>query len=305
MIKIKLFAWWIDTPRLTERFKRQFIGSYFNNDNVQLVLDDTYDYAVIFGYTKENIKTDKDHTIFFLQEPHWSSNWDREAYKKSNYVHCHSKQLFGNYDEHIEHTPFMFYGGHGDEFFELDNILNYNNIQKNKHCSFIVTYRSVSPLDGTNNGNIYDKRVALAEYFLDRNANVDVYGQLWEYSHHTNTNLKGGIYTKYLGLNDYRYSIGIENSCEHNYITEKLYDAIFFNTIPIYVGAPNVREISLVKDIAVNLPDLNNKDECLDIVASLNEDYYNNKSCNFYNIKMNIFESADYNIWQRLIKYVV
>jgi hypothetical protein len=36
-MKVKLFAWWIDTPRLTERFKRQFIGSYFADDRVELV----------------------------------------------------------------------------------------------------------------------------------------------------------------------------------------------------------------------------------------------------------------------------
>jgi hypothetical protein len=304
-MKVKLFAWWTNTPSITERFKRQFIGSYFNDERVTLTCEEDYDIAVVFGYTKENIKTDKDHTIFFFQEPHWSLNWDREAYKKSNRVYCPSKELYGNYDEFISHTAYMFYGGHGDEYFELDNIINYSKLEKNKNTSCIVTYRSTSPLCGTNNNNIYDKRVSLAEYLLDHNYDVDVYGQLWEYSNRTNANLKRHIYTKFIGLDDYRYSIGIENSQEHNYITEKLYDIIFFNTIPIYAGAPNINDIPIIRDIVVTLPNLDNKEECANIISTLTEDFYNKNSFKFKEIKQKLFESSDYNIWQKILKDIL
>lgn len=42
------------------------------------------------------------------------------------------------------------------------------------------------------------------------------------------------------GLAPYRYSIVIENGREANYFSEKLLDAVFCQTVPIYWGCPNI-----------------------------------------------------------------
>ncbi|MEX0349015.1 MAG: hypothetical protein AB3N15_06275 [Paracoccaceae bacterium] len=42
------------------------------------------------------------------------------------------------------------------------------------------------------------------------------------------------------GLAPYRYSIVIENVREKNYFSEKLLDAVFCETVPIYWGCPNI-----------------------------------------------------------------
>jgi hypothetical protein len=299
-MKIRLFAWWTCSHTITERFKKQFIGSYFSDPNITFVTDDTYDYAIVFGYTKENLKTDKKHTIYFFMEPHWSQNWDREAYKKSSRVYCTSKELFGCYDEFIEHRSFMFYGGHGDEYFELDNILNYKNTDKPKKTSFVVTYRSTSPLDGTNKNNIYDKRVLLAEEILKRFPDVDVYGFLWEYSNYTYPGLKGTIYTKYLALNEYQFSIGIENSREKNYVTEKLYDSLLFNVVPVYCGAPNIEDFDDVKDMFIHINNINDTENALTIINSLDSSIYENKMKNIMTFKKNLFSSTKFSLWQKI-----
>jgi hypothetical protein len=44
------------------------------------------------------------------------------------------------------------------------------------------------------------------------------------------------------GLARYRYSVVIENVRERGYFTEKLLDAIFCETVPIYWGCPNIDE---------------------------------------------------------------
>ncbi len=44
------------------------------------------------------------------------------------------------------------------------------------------------------------------------------------------------------GLAPYRYSVVIENVRETNYFSEKLIDAILCETIPIYLGCPNIAE---------------------------------------------------------------
>ncbi len=45
---------------------------------------------------------------------------------------------------------------------------------------------------------------------------------------------------KWEGLAPYRFSIVIENSIEPNYFTEKLIDSILCETVPIYLGCPNI-----------------------------------------------------------------
>lgn len=42
------------------------------------------------------------------------------------------------------------------------------------------------------------------------------------------------------GLAPYRYSVVIENGREANYFSEKLLDAVFCKTVPIYWGCPNI-----------------------------------------------------------------
>ena len=301
-MKIKLFAWWTSTQQITERFKKQFIGDYYSNNNVTLTCSDDYDYAIVFGYTKEHIKTDKEHTIFFFMEPSWSNNWDRQAYEKSSRVFCTSKALFGNYDEFIEHRGYTLYGGHNDEYFDVNNILNYQNIDKNKNTSFIVTNRGSSPLTGDHVGNIYRQRVELAETCLKQNLPIDIYGFLWEYSTFKNhSSIKGTCYTKYLALNDYKFSIGIENSQEHNYITEKFYDILFFNTVPVYFGAPNVKQFDDIKNMCVVFNDINDIDGCINTLNNLTQDLYNEKMKHILLHKKELFDSPEFNIWKKIL----
>lgn len=42
------------------------------------------------------------------------------------------------------------------------------------------------------------------------------------------------------GLAPYRFSVVIENTAERNYFSEKLIDAVFCDTVPIYWGCPNL-----------------------------------------------------------------
>tara|TARA_B100000787_G_scaffold36434_1_gene25563 strand:+ start:11542 stop:12483 length:942 start_codon:yes stop_codon:yes gene_type:complete len=48
--------------------------------------------------------------------------------------------------------------------------------------------------------------------------------------------------TKWNGLENYSYSIAIENVCMKNYFSEKFTDCILAWTIPIYYGCPNINE---------------------------------------------------------------
>ena len=48
--------------------------------------------------------------------------------------------------------------------------------------------------------------------------------------------------TKWDGLENYSYSIAIENESLKNYFSEKFTDCILARTIPIYYGCPNISD---------------------------------------------------------------
>ena len=50
---------------------------------------------------------------------------------------------------------------------------------------------------------------------------------------------------KFMALEDYGFSIGIERVQANDYITEKLTDSIMCEAVPIYRGAPNVFDYCL------------------------------------------------------------
>lgn len=116
----------------------------------------------------------------------------------------------------------------------FDELVNLKQPKKTKLLSSIVSA----------NKTLAGHRARLC--FIERCANIfkfDVYGR----GHHKdsfNKNYKGELSSngrcKYKGLEDYKYSIAIENISESGYITEKFNDCILSWTIPLYYGAKNI-----------------------------------------------------------------
>lgn len=52
----------------------------------------------------------------------------------------------------------------------------------------------------------------------------------------------GGQVSKLAIVSRYRYAIAFENSAGLDYVTEKVYEVLASGSIPIYLGAPNIRD---------------------------------------------------------------
>ena len=103
-----------------------------------------------------------------------------------------------------------------------------------------------------------------------------------------------------LGLNDYKFSISGENTIQKNYISEKFWDCILTDTIPIYFGCSNFNEYlseldefnftDIVKDkneieyrlkhIISNETEL--YDKYLPIIHQIKNEYFNSKEYNLF-----------------------
>jgi hypothetical protein len=144
----------------------------------------------------------------------------------------------------------------------ISKLMENHNFEHKKKMSMVVSY---TPIGGYN----YELRTNLALKILEYNLDVDIYGNNWPKTH---KNIKGSILDKYDALYDYKFSIGIENCCEKNYITEKFFDISLCNALPIYYGAPNIRDVyNHLYDI-----NLNSIEESLDIISDVlrNEQFY-------------------------------
>lgn len=253
MVKVKFTCNWTSDSDINKRVISNFITEENYDSNIVITDNEDYDYLFVFNKLKKQVNFSKEKIFTFTMEPSWSPNWDRSSHTYSNNVFTHDKNLYGIQENVLEVPSFMFY--HMDwKKHNIKTLLANNDFNKKKKMSMVVSY---SPNSTQFN---YGLRTDLALKLLENNFDVDIYGNGWSNTH---KNIKGPVQDKYDALIDYQFSIGIENSCEKNYLTEKYFDISLCNGTPIYYGAPNVDEI-YKNHIKL---DLNNIEQCLDIIS--------------------------------------
>jgi hypothetical protein len=102
-------------------------------------------------------------------------------------------------------------------------------------------------------------------------------------------------------LIDYRFNIAIENEHQNNWITEKFYDSILTDTIPIYFGCKNIKDI-YPEDGYILIDDINDFDGIEKILRHINEnseEIYNQKIVGARKIKERYFK--EYNLLKKII----
>lgn len=134
-----------------------------------------------------------------------------------------------------------------------DYLLNFKRPKKPKLCSTVTS--SFDCGIGLYRARVnFIKKLSKQNKFLDK---IDIFGYGW------NKNVLGKMFKgafpghvvrsskpdpniipnttgKWDGLENYSYSIAVENSCVENYFSEKFTDCILAYTIPIYYGCPNI-----------------------------------------------------------------
>ena len=73
--------------------------------------------------------------------------------------------------------------------------------------------------------------------------------------------LDRGETTKLRILQKYVFTLALENSIAHDYVTEKFYQPLMTGTIPIYLGAPNIDEFAPGENCFINATDFAGPEE--------------------------------------------
>ena len=116
----------------------------------------------------------------------------------------------------------------------------------------------------------YTKRHDLLKKMLNSKLDFDFYGRGW--GNLSDHRFKGEAGNKHEILRKYQYSIAIENVCENNYISEKLFDCFLNNTVPLYYGCPNTDQVfSSESFIQINIEE----DSIVDSISNIIENNTN------------------------------
>lgn len=187
-------------------------------------LDIDWDLIVVYNNLKKETSLNTNTSIFIGGEPPSNSLYTKKFLKQ--FDKCYTSHVI-NYKNHINSYPFTL-PLYGKNFNQRDNIFKIDNIyqtKKSKKISFILTDKKDLSLQ--------KKRVELAK-LLNKvfPGQIDFFGRGFK-----------EINDKREGLDDYMFSICIENSSIHNYWTEKLSDPIIAGCVPIYFGAPNINDL--------------------------------------------------------------
>tara|TARA_R110002020_G_scaffold176219_1_gene368327 strand:- start:3997 stop:4881 length:885 start_codon:yes stop_codon:yes gene_type:complete len=124
--------------------------------------------------------------------------------------------------------------------------------EKNKMCSIVSSNKDWCEL--------HKLRLEIVENFKNHN-NVDVFGVI------------GGWKPVFESVENYRFSIVVENFQDELYFTEKILNCFATGTIPIYIGAKNISDKFNIDGII----QFNTIEELHPIINSLSEELYKSK----------------------------
>ena len=239
MFKIKAICNWSSTQEVTRRLLEQFKTNESDLDGLEFVHDDSYDVCVVFGHINEKIK-DNTNILLFPQEPTWTGGHQKN-FDGNIKVFGFEKSKYNQYEMIIETVAHMFYGSTGPwqegwDFWNYNNIIN-SKFKKTKGICSFISNRGVNDSSHPD-GCLYGNRLSLVESIHTKVPFVDFYG----WGDGNGSNLKPFTLLKGNTLKDYKFSLTVENSHEKYYISEKFYDCILTNTIPIYYGCSNIKD---------------------------------------------------------------
>jgi len=284
MKKIKMSAPWDSSENITKRLLKQFSNPSIDLSDVEFVYDDSYDVIIFLNYVNLPIN-ENSRAFVFPHEPSWAGSHQKNFSNVNATVFGFDKDLYtGNCIESIAHT---FYGGRGPWVDSLE-FWNYNNLvdkifEKEENISSSITTLNYD----YGNTCLYPQRFKIHN-LINELPFID--------------NFASNNKPRLDSLEKYKFNISVENEHQKNWITEKFYDSVLTDTIPIYFGCKNIKEI-FPEDGYILINDINNLDEIRELFIQINEnsdEIYKQKINGLRQIKKRYFD--EFNLLKIIIK---
>lgn len=124
---------------------------------------------------------------------------------------------------------------------------------------------------------LYRKRLQFLKFFTKNYPNdINVYGNGWTKKEIYNIEkvYMGKAEDKEKVISNYKFCLCFENAVFPGYITEKIFDVMFSNSVPVYCGAKDIVNF-IPENCFINLNDFNNVEELYEFLTNMNELTYN------------------------------
>lgn len=230
-IRVQIFSDFAPSYGLRNAFKSWAYGKT-EYKNLKVVDDDNYTHAVIYNHGTPTLKVPKNRVIGFMHEPFEILNSSSYLpYIQNNigtYI-CHDKSRFPNWDCFKEGICYL--APQVPIYSEVDE---FSNPPKTHQMSIIASEKM--SFQG------HALRHEIIRRILRTNLDIHIYGKGGLF-YGGDSRIKGPIDHKPNAFTPYNYSIAIENASYRYWVTEKFYDPILCNSIPIYWGASQVSEV--------------------------------------------------------------
>ena len=262
MKRVRISSNYDSSENLTKRLLYQFKTSESDTSHIEFVYDDTYDIIIFFNHVNINVKDDAIIYVF-PHEPSWVGS------HQSNFINYPNATVFGfkntiyhPNDVCVESVAHTYYGGRGP-WMDKEEDWNYGKVsthspKKTKNISSVITKLNADSY--TPEGCTYKLRYDLNQYLIDNTDKIDFYSG-WGLMESP---------LKKMAVEEYRFSIALENQFTKNWLSEKFYDSILYNTVPIYFGCTNIEEIYPEAGYFL-FEDVTNHKQCLDFIHYVDE----------------------------------
>jgi hypothetical protein len=169
--------------------------------------------------------------ILIIYEPDMliPGNWDTEYHSKFDRILTWDDRLVDNK---------KYFKNNFTVDFNLDNLSPTEEEFKSRKMMFIMNTVKNNPHPDC----LYGHRVFATQFFSKEALfDFDIYGRGWDIRMFPN--YKGHVENKMEVMRKYKFCLAYEN-CRHavGYITEKMIDCIAAGVVPVYYGAPNVKD---------------------------------------------------------------
>ena len=100
---------------------------------------------------------------------------------------------------------------------------------------------------------------------------IDSYGQI---ANNRSLQEDHGISTKLATIAGYRFTLALENTISHDYVTEKFLEPLLVGSVPIYLGAPNVDDFAPGEHCFININDFSSIRDLAKYISTMSDDEY-------------------------------
>lgn len=227
MIRIRVFADYCD---FDSTLFEQVLGR--KDDMLSFVNDDTYTHVIIINQAMPTLSIPKENVIGTSFEPLEFLNVTEDFVE---YAKKHISRYFIGKTANLpspfeEHYTYQFHAWFKTPFKKYE--------EKTKLMSLMLSTKTFMP------GHRY--RYLLASEIIKKNLPIDIRGNGCEMLRHFYPNasqIKGSFESDKELLDDYKFTIAVENTISNKYVSEKITSAFVYNTVPIYLGAKDIDNI--------------------------------------------------------------